>query len=84
VFRYDLIWLEIAEQQYLDLPSRLREPVDVRLAQLRDDPTVDPDVTYNERADQWSVPVDDEGFLVYAVVPTAFKVIILRLVVGLI
>lgn len=81
--RYRLIWLEIAEQQYRDLPAELRGPVDQRLTQLVDNPTVDPDAAYSERSDQWSVPIQDQGFLFYAVVANPPTVIVLRLVVWL-
>ncbi len=81
--RYRQVWLEIAEQQYLDLPAELLDPVDRRLTQLVDNPTADPDATYHERSDQWSLPVGDHGFLFYAVVADPPTVIILRLVVGL-
>ena len=81
--RHRLLWLEIAEQQYLDLPAELLGLVDARLTQLMDDPTVDPDAAYNERSDQWSVPVDAHGFLFFAVVTDPPTVIVLRLVVDL-
>lgn len=81
--RYGPVWLEIAEQQYRDLPEDLRDLVDRRLGQLLENPTADQDAVYNERSDQWSVPLGDDGFLFYAVVRCPAKVIVLRLVTGL-
>lgn len=42
-----LLWLEIAERQYLDLPGELLDLVDARLAWLVDDPTGGPDTAYD-------------------------------------
>ena len=78
--RYGPVWLEIAERQYRDLPADLRELIDQRLGQLLENPTADPDAVYNERSDQWSVPLGDQGLLFYAVVQHPAKVIVLRLV----
>lgn len=81
--RYGPVWLEIAEQQYRDLPVDVRDLVDQRLAQLLEEPTADPDAGYNEPSDQWSIPIGDHGFLFFAVVRDPAKVVVLRLVVGL-
>lgn len=78
--RYKLIWLQIADQQYHGLTDRLRDLVNHRIAQLLENPTIDPDAVYDERSDQWSVPLGDHGFLFYAVVRDPATVIILRLV----
>ena len=78
--RSRLVWLQIADQQYDDLPDDLRELVDYRIAQLLENPTVDADAVYNERSDQWSVPLGERGFLFYAVVRDPATVIVLRLV----
>jgi hypothetical protein len=40
---YRLLWLEIAERQYLDLPDDARRLVDERLAELERDPLGLPD-----------------------------------------
>ena len=40
---------------------------------------MDQDAVYNDRSDQWSVPLGDHGFLFYAVVREPATVIILRL-----
>jgi hypothetical protein len=81
--RYRPVWLEIAEQQYRNLPEDVRDLVDRRLAQLFENPTADPDAVCNEPSDQWSITLDDHGFLFFAVVREPATVIVLRLVVGL-
>lgn len=81
--RFGPVWLEIAEQQYRALPPDLRELVDQRLTQLLENPIADADAVYNARSDQWSVPLANQGFLVYAVVQDPATVIVLRLVYGL-
>ena len=78
--RSRLVSLQIADQQYHDLPGELRVLVDRRIAQLLENPTVDADAVYNEHSDQWSVPLGALGFLFYAVVRDPATVIILRLV----
>ena len=78
--RSRLIWLQIADRQYHDLPDDLRHIVERRLAQLLENPTADRDAVYDERSDQWSVPLGDRGFLFYAVVRDPATVIVLRLV----
>jgi hypothetical protein len=74
-------WLEIARQQYFDLPERLRVLVDRTVAQLVENPIADADAIHDESSDQWSVPLGDDGFLLYAVVRAPATVIVLRLVV---
>ncbi|MGH3612427.1 MAG: hypothetical protein ACRDRK_07470 [Pseudonocardia sp.] len=66
--RSRLIWLQIAEQQYHEIPEAMRAVVDQRLAQLVENPTADPDADYNPASDQWSVPLGEDGFVFYAVV----------------
>lgn len=78
--RSRLVWLQIADQQYHDLPEDVRVLVDRRIAQLLENPTVDADAVYNDRSDQWSVPLGEHGFLFYAVVRDPATVIVLRLV----
>ncbi len=51
---YRLLWLEIAERQYLDLPADVLDLVDARLAQLGQDPLSLPDAAYDPASDQWS------------------------------
>ncbi|GAA3224092.1 hypothetical protein GCM10017691_11770 [Pseudonocardia petroleophila] len=78
--RSRLVWLQIAEQQYRDLPEDLRRLVDRRIAALLENPTTDADAVHNARSDQWSVPLGDDGFLFYAVVRDPATLIILRVV----
>ena len=77
---YRVLWLEIAERQYLDLPEVARRLVDERLAQLERDPLGLPDAVYDSSSDQWSAPVGG-GLVLYAVVIEPATVIVLRLVV---
>lgn len=44
--RSRLVWLQIANQQYHDLPEDLRQLVDRRVAVLLENPTVDADAVY--------------------------------------
>jgi len=81
--RYRPVWLDIAEQQYRNLPDDVRDLVDRRLAQLFENPTADPDAVYNEASDQWSITLGDHGFLFFTVVRDPATLIVLRLVVGL-
>ena len=81
--RHRLLWVEVAERQYLDLPAQLLDSVDASLARLVDGPTSDPAASYDAPSDQWSVPVGDTGLILYAVVADPPTVIVLRLVVGL-
>lgn len=74
------IWLEIARGQYDELSVEVRELVDRRLEQLLRDPVGDRSAVYDERSDQWSVPLGELGFLVYAVVRAPPRVIVLRVV----
>lgn len=78
--RSRLVWLQIADQQYHDLPEDLRRLVDRRIASLLENPAADSDAVYNARSDQWSVPLGDAGFLFYAVVRDPATLIILRVV----
>lgn len=81
--RYRLVWLEIAEQQYRNLPVDVRDLVDRRLAQLVESPTAAPHAVYNGPSDQWSITLGGHGLLFFAVVRGPATVIVLRLVVGL-
>jgi hypothetical protein len=77
---YRLLWLEIAERQYLDLPNDMRELVDQHLALLESDPAGLPDAIYDSASDQWSAPIGERGLMLYAVVPGPATVIVLRLI----
>jgi hypothetical protein len=77
---YRLLWLELAERQYLDLPDDTRALVDERLTLLQSDPAGLPDATYDAASDQWSAPIAERGLMLYAVVPERATVIVLRLI----
>ena len=77
---YRLLWLEIAERQYLDLPDDTRALVDQRLAQLESDPLGLSDAIHDAASDQWSAPLE-RGLMLYAVVADQSTVIVLRLIV---
>jgi len=78
--RYGAVWLEIAAEQYVHLPTSSREQVDARLEQLLEDPR-HPRASYDRSADQWTTTYGDgAGLLVYALVHEQERVIILRLV----
>ena len=76
---YRLLWLEIAERQYLDLPNDARGMADERLMQLERDPLALPDAVYDSSSDQWSA-LAGGGLVLYAVVAEPPTVIVLRLV----
>jgi hypothetical protein len=78
--RYRMLWLEIAERQYLDLPDDARELVDASLVQLDQDPLDLPSARYDAASDQWTLALGDRGFLLYAVVRDPATIIVLRLV----
>jgi hypothetical protein len=77
---YRVLWLEIAERQYLGPPEDARGLVDERLAQLERDPLDLPDAVHDSASDQWSAPVGG-GLVLYAVVAEPATAIVLRLVV---
>ena len=77
---YRLLWLEIAERQYLDLSGDTRALVDERLALLESDPAGLPDAIYDSASDQWSAPIGEHGLMLYAVVHEPATVIVLRLI----
>ena len=75
-----MLWLEIAERQYLDLPDDARELVDARLMQLTHAPSRVPDAVYDPTYAQWSVTLGGRGFMMYALVTEPATVIVLLLV----
>jgi hypothetical protein len=77
---YRLLWLEIAERQYLNLPDEGRRFVDESLTKLERDPFGLPGAVYDASSDQWSAPLGG-GLVLYAVVAEPVTVIVLRLVV---
>jgi len=72
------MWLEIAEQQYLDLHDDTRALADRYLARLEQDPNSLPGSVYDPTSDQWTLALGDR-LLLYAVVPDPPTVIVLRL-----
>jgi hypothetical protein len=77
---YRLLWLEIAERQYLDLSDATRALVDGLLAVLESNPAGLPDAIYDSAADHWSAPIPEHGLMLYAVVHEPATVIVLRLI----
>jgi mRNA-degrading endonuclease RelE of RelBE toxin-antitoxin system len=75
-----LVWLEVAERQYLDLPDQARDQVDQLLSQLEQAPTHVPGAVFDQPSDQWSAPLGDFALVLYAVVPDRATVIILRII----
>jgi hypothetical protein len=65
---YRLLWLELAERQYLDLPDNTRALVDETLTRLELDPANLTDAAYDTASDQWSALIADQGLMPYAVV----------------
>jgi hypothetical protein len=55
--RFRLVWLEIADQQYRELPDATRALINRRLAQLVENPTADADADYHERVARGRLPV---------------------------
>ena len=77
---YRLLWLEIAERQYLDLTDDARALVDQGLALLQDGPAGRSDAVHDPGADQWSATLGGRGLVLYAIVAEPATVIVLRLV----
>ena len=77
---YRLLWLEIAERQYLDLPDDTRALVDEHLALLESNPAGVPEAIHDSASDQWSAPIGEQGLMLYAVVHEPATVIVLRLI----
>lgn len=77
---YRLVWLEVAERQYLSLRDGARSLVDQGLVLLQDDPSGWSDAVYDPGSDQWSTTLGSGGLVLYAVVAEPATVIVLRLV----
>jgi hypothetical protein len=75
-----VVWLEIAERQYIGLPDPARDLADHLLAGLEQSPTNMSGAVYNHTSDQWSAPLGDQGFVFYAVLEDHATVIILRVI----
>lgn len=74
------VWLEIALEQYSNLPTDVQALIDARIDALLDNPTPS-DAGYDADTDQWTTTFGSGvGLILYAVVPTQDSVIILRLV----
>ena len=74
------VWLEIALEQYSNLPADVQALIDARIDALLDNPSP-ADAGYDASADQWTTIFGSGvGLVLYAVVPTQERVIILRLV----
>jgi hypothetical protein len=80
---YRVLWLEVAEAQYLGLDEPTRQTFEEVLTLLAVEPTQPAGAVYNEASDQWSVPLAGTGLLFYAVVEDHATVIILRILGGL-
>lgn len=62
-------WLEIADDHYADLPPEAQHHIDVRVAELCDQPD-DPPGAYDPHSDQWTTFYGDgAGLIVYAIAP---------------
>lgn len=81
---YRVLWLEVAEAQYLALDEPTRQTFEEVLAMLAVEPTGAAGAVYNVASDQWSVPLAGTGFVFYAVVEDHATVIILRIIGGLV
>jgi hypothetical protein len=75
-----IVWLEIAERQYLDLPGQARDQVDQLLTQLEQTPIDLPGAVFDQPSHQWSAPLGDLGLVLYAIVLHRATVIILRII----
>ncbi len=78
-----MLWLEVAEAQYLVLDEATREAFEQLLNRLAVAPVELAGAVYNTASDQWSVPLAGTGFVFYAVVEEHTTVIILRIIAGL-
>ncbi len=74
------VWLEIALEQYSNLPADVQTRIDARIDELLDNPSP-ADAGYDADTDQWTTTFGSGvGLILYAVVPHQERVIILRLV----
>ncbi|MGH4013396.1 MAG: hypothetical protein ACRDSL_05575 [Pseudonocardiaceae bacterium] len=78
--RYRAIWLEIAREQYTNLPAEIQRQSDTRVEELLENPRQSRS-DYDARTDQWATTYGGgAGLVVYAVVHERATLIILRLV----
>lgn len=79
--RYGPVWLEIAREQYASLSDEARAQIDLRIEELLENPRGQLETAYDTGTDQWTTTYGDgAGLIVYAVVATHRRVLILRLV----
>lgn len=70
-------WLEVARDQYLDLPAQSQDAVVQRIRQLQDSPHIGAyDAVSDQRVTDYG---DGTGLLLYAVVDEPPTVIVLRI-----
>jgi hypothetical protein len=82
--RYKIKSVTEADRQYANLPEATRRLVDRRIQELLDDPTGNLAQQYDQRFDQWPIPIgDDKGWIFYAIVENAQLVILFRFLPGL-
>jgi len=80
VAAYTERWLQLAIDQYFELPDEQRHQVDRRIEELLVDPQ-GPAQSYDQPSDQWTTTYGDgAGLIVYAVVPEYRRVLILRII----
>lgn len=73
-------WLQLAIDQYFELPDEQRHQVDQRIEELLVAPE-GPSRSYDQPSDQWTTTYGDgTGLIVYAVVPEYRRVLILRII----
>ena len=59
---FRMIWAELAERQYLDLPGPARDRVDQLVGDLEHTPTQVTGAAYNQASDHWTAPFGDFSF----------------------
>ncbi len=78
--RYTARWLQIPLEQYDALPDQAQRQVDLRVAELLEEPE-GPSQAYDPPTDQWTTTYGGgAGLIVYAVVHKHRRVLILRLI----
>lgn len=73
---FDVVWVAHAEEQFNSLPPAARQAVMAKVAVLQHDPTRYG--TYDKKADTY-VTDFDFGVILYAVVESKLKIILLRI-----
>ena len=77
---YVLSWVDVASEQYAGLPSEVQQLVDLRLADLLEDPD-DPRCSEDAASGQWTT-TDHQGLglILYTFRPGGPRLVILRLI----